>query len=107
MKIVARHLRHPFQRPEFFSFDRALAIGVLKNALDDQAGGADDDRSLIAEELRADDRLRHPGFIFQREKNESFGRPWTLSYNDCSGSRDTSSIRNAFQIARGDDVVTF
>ena len=51
------------------------------------------------------DGLRHAGFILQCQENKSLGGSRTLTDDHCAGGRDPTSIRDAFQIAGGDDVV--
>src|SRR5206468_10929816 len=57
VEVVTGNVSHPFQRPESFCFYGTLAVCVLQNPLHDQSRRADDEYTLVAEQVRMNDRL--------------------------------------------------
>src|SRR5947209_380535 len=100
VKVVTGRVTDPLQRPELLCFNGALSLGVLQRAFYDEAGRADDERSMLTEEVRMDDGLRDSGLVFQRQEDESFRSARPLSDDDRAGRRHAASVGKFLQIDR-------
>src|SRR6266511_2261137 len=102
-KIVARDGLELAQGSEAFTLDGKGTVQFLQAAFDDEGAGADDDRAVLAEEVRAHDRLAHPGLVFESQENEPLRRAWALPHDDGSRGRDAISVGAARELRRRED----
>src|SRR5215471_11150132 len=80
------------------------AVDVLHFAIDDQIRIIEDGGSLAIENIRHDDSVRNAGFIFQAEKQQSFGGSRTLAADDAARDTNLASVVDEFQSTGGSDA---
>ena len=80
-------------------FDRRHAFLNLQRAFNEEIWLADDGSFLFAEEIRTDDDVRDPGFVFQREEHKSFRRTGTLTRDYSAGHTHAAAVAAVRQIA--------
>src|SRR5687767_3877035 len=67
------------------SFDGDDVVEMLEAAGDEQERFLGNDEAEFLEELRVDDGIRNPGFIFEADEHKAFGRTGTLAADDVAG----------------------
>lgn len=71
---------------------RVNAVNVLHFAIYDQVGVIKDNGAFPVEDVRHDDGIRNAGFIFDTEKQQSFGRAGALAADDAAGDSGRAAV---------------
>src|SRR5947209_1309958 len=79
------------------SLHRDNAILILQHAIDDQKGIVYDGGVIFFKELRRDDDVGNPCFIFHAQEYKSFGGARPLANNNCTRDANQSSIPQGSQ----------
>src|SRR5689334_15673161 len=87
VKIVRDGLRlGNVQRRDAPSFDGNYPVLVLQSSFNEQELLGRKHETVLLKQIGIDDGIGDPGFIFQTEKNKTFGCSRTLARNDSSGN---------------------
>src|SRR6266498_1798598 len=87
------------QGSKAFALDGEGAVQFLQATFDDESAGADDDGAVLTEEVRAHDRLAHPGLVFESQENEPLRRARALPHDDGSRGRDAISVSSVRELS--------
>jgi len=70
---------------------------ILKNSFDGQKALAGQQQAILMKQVRRDDGIGHPGFIFQADEDESLGGSRALAGNDAASDAETPPAGNVAQ----------
>src|SRR5260370_2670217 len=84
-------------------FDVDYAVLILQKAFDKQKLALCHDEAIPLIEIRSNDDVGDPHFVFHRKKDEALGRAWPLPRDDAAGWPHKLSIAALSQVVRRQD----
>src|SRR5260370_5273257 len=91
------------KRQQARCFDVDYAILILQKAFDKQKLALCHDEAIPLIEIRSNDDVGDPHFVFHRKKDEALGRAWPLPRDDAAGCPHKLSIAALSQVVRRQD----
>src|SRR5438552_2715325 len=92
-------LRQRGQPPELLRLDRERAVLLLHAAFHDEAGRADDERTVLLEEVGPDDRLEDAGLVLDGEEDETLRGAGPLADDDGAARLHARAVRLRLELA--------
>ena len=86
-------------------FHRNDVLLILQHAFKQQKLLVHDHDVMLSKDLRRQDRIGNPRFIFEAEKHEAFGSSGTLTRDYGAGNSHLSSITQTAQFDCGNDTL--
>ena len=92
------------QRQHAFGFDGDDVVLILQNAFDGEEALAGKQQAILVKQVWPDNGVSYASFIFQTEKDESFGGSWALADDDAAADAETLAVGNITQVAGAADA---